>query len=379
MQQRIVYNATPNGYAAGMWESGMGMAADGEGNLYVVTGNGTVGDGSDPTSLTNRGESALKLTPSGSTLRVASYFTPYNYQFANDYDLDYGAMGALLIPNSSYFVTGAKEGIIYLLNKDAMGGYLPASNAVQQAVTLGVNANMHCQPAYYKGSASEIVYVWSENDPLRGIPFDRATNTLASQSQVTSGVAGPTGQNGAILSVSSNGSQDGTGILWASYASTGDAEHGVRPGILRAFDASQISRELWNSQQTAGDGSGTYAKLAAPTPEGRFVATVINMYGREVGFYTELSPRTPIAHPECYFAAHDPETQDTVLLMEDVSGRGAPLDQIAGVAAADAAPAIRTLAQLHAAFWDDGSLQDAVDAEYGDGVVIVASALREID
>jgi hypothetical protein len=109
-----------------------------------------------------------------------------------------------------------------------------------------------------------------------------------------------------------------------------------------------------------GDGAPAtmIAKLAAPTPDGRFVATVINMYGREVGFYRELSPRTPIAHPECYFAAHDPETQDTVLLMEDVSGRGAMLDQITGVAAADSAPAIRTLAQLHAAFWDDASLLD---------------------
>lgn len=29
--------------------------------------------------------------------------------------------------------------------------------------------------------------------------------------------------------------------------------------------------------------------------------------------------------------------------------------------------------------WDDGTMQDAVDAEYGDGVVIVTSALREID
>ncbi|HEY5914408.1 MAG TPA: ice-binding family protein, partial [Verrucomicrobiae bacterium] len=61
----------------GIWESGGGMAADGDGNLYVVTGNGTVGDAGDPTSLTNRAESALKLTRSGSTLHVASYFTPY--------------------------------------------------------------------------------------------------------------------------------------------------------------------------------------------------------------------------------------------------------------------------------------------------------------
>ena len=265
LQQRIVYNATPNGYAGGMWESGTGMAADAAGNLYVVTGNGTVGDAGDPTNSTNRAESALKLTPTGSTLRVASYFTPYNYQFLNDYDLDYGGMGALLIPNSAFYLTGGKDGNLYLLNKDAMGGYLPSSNQVQQIVPLSSNANMHCQAAYYKGSSKEFVYVWSENDPLRAIPFDRAGNLLGSQSQVVSFVSGPTGQSGAILSVSSNGSQDGTGILWASYASSGDAEHDVSPGILRAFDANDITKELWNNQQKPGDVGGSYAKFAAPT------------------------------------------------------------------------------------------------------------------
>ena len=266
MQQRIVYNDTPNGDAGGMWESGTGMAADAEGNLYVVTGNGTVGDAGDPTNTINRGSSALKLTVSGSTLRVASYFTPFNYQFLNDNDLDYGGMGALLIPNSALFLTGGKDGKLYLLNKDAMGGYLPSSNQVQQIVPLGSNnVNMHCQAAYYKGSAKEFVYVWSENDLLRAIPFDRAANLLSAQSQVFSSAAGPHGQSGAILSVSSNGSQDGSGILWASYASTGDAEHDVSPGILRAFDANDVTRQLWNNQQNPGDAAGSYAKFAAPT------------------------------------------------------------------------------------------------------------------
>ena len=54
LQQKVVYNATPDGYNAGMWESGMGMAADDAGDLYVVTGNGSVGVGDDPT---NRQES----------------------------------------------------------------------------------------------------------------------------------------------------------------------------------------------------------------------------------------------------------------------------------------------------------------------------------
>ena len=266
LQQQVVYNATPNGYAGGMWESGTGMAADATGNLYVVTGNGTVGDSADPTSLTNRAESALKLTPAGSTLRVASYFTPYDYQYLNDYDLDYGSMGGLLIPNSGYYLTGAKDGTLYLVNKDAMGGYSPSGNQVQQVVPLGGSANMHCQTAYYKGSSQEFIYVWSENDQLRAIPFDRAGNLLDPQRQVVFSGAGPTGQSGAVLSVSSNGSKDGTGIVWASYAFSGDAEHTVSPGMLRAFDANDVTKELWNNRQNvARDGAGNYAKFSSPT------------------------------------------------------------------------------------------------------------------
>src|SRR5216117_89187 len=266
LQQQVVYNATPNGYAGGMWESGTGMAADAQGNLYVVTGNGTVGDSTDPTSPTNRGESALKLAPAGSTLHVASYFTPQDFQYLNDNDLDYGTMGGFLIPNSLYFLTGGKDGNLYLVNKDAMGGYVPSANQVQQVVALGSSANMHCQAAYYKGSAKEFIYVWSENQPLRAIPFDRGSNLMDPQGQVLFGGGGPTGQSGAVLSVSSNGSTDGTGILWASYASSGDAESFVSPGILRAFDANDVARELWNNQQNAArDGAGNYAKFSPPT------------------------------------------------------------------------------------------------------------------
>src|SRR6267378_2156468 len=219
LQQQVVYNATPNGYAGGMWESGMAMAADAQGSLYIVTGNGAVGDGGDPTNLTNRGNSALKLTLSGATLQVSSYFTPFDYQAQNDNDLDYGTMGSLLIPNSSYFLTGGKDGNLYFLNKDNMGGWVSSSNQVQQVIPLGGGSNMHCQAAYYEGSTKEFIYVWSENDALRAIPFDRGSNQLDRTGEIDLvGAGGPGGQSGAVLSVSSDSSKDGTGILWASYA-----------------------------------------------------------------------------------------------------------------------------------------------------------------
>jgi hypothetical protein len=264
LQQQIVYNDTPNGSDGGIWESGTGMAADVQGNLYVVTGNGTVGASGDPTVATNRGESAMQLTPSGSTLTINTYFTPYNFQHLEDDDLDYGCMGSFLIPNSNYYFTSAKDGNIYLLNKNNMGGYTAGSNQVQQIITLSSNSNMHCQPAYGKGATNEFVYIWPENDQLRAFPFDRSSNTFKIANEII-GSSGPSGQNGAMISVSSNGSTAGSGIVWAAYAATGDAEHGVSPGILKAFDASDITKELWNNNLKVSDNAGTYAKFSSPT------------------------------------------------------------------------------------------------------------------
>ncbi|MGB8490324.1 MAG: hypothetical protein WCE64_04645 [Bacteroidales bacterium] len=257
LHQKIVYNDTPDGEAGGIWESGMGPAADEQGNLYVTTGNGSIG----PADLRDRSESALKLTPTGTTLTVSSYFTPTNYAYLNLNDLDYGSMGTFLIPNSEYYFTGCKDGNIYLLNKDNMGGYSSSSNQVQQ--TIKTNGGLRCQPAYYKGTTNEFVYVWSENDHLRALSYDRTSNTF-SDNQILSDVSGPIGGSGAELSVSSDGSADGTGILWASYATGIDAEHVAGPGILRAFDANDITRELWNSSENPDDYPGNFAKFSAP-------------------------------------------------------------------------------------------------------------------
>jgi Ecdysteroid kinase-like family len=106
-----------------------------------------------------------------------------------------------------------------------------------------------------------------------------------------------------------------------------------------------------------GDGAGerptrVIAKLAAAGAESRFVATVLNFYGRETGFYRELAGRTPVGHPHCWYERHDADTQDCVLLLEDVSLRGDQLDQIAGASLDAAEPALRTLARLHAAWWE---------------------------
>ena len=266
LQQKITYNNTPDGENGGIWESGMGMAADNQGNLYCVTGNGTVGVSNDPTNLINRGESALKLTISGATLKVSSYFTPFNYLYLENNDLDYGGLGAFLIPNSNLFFTGCKDGNFYILDKDNMGGYNTTSNQIHQTINIrNAEANMHCQPSYFKSANTEFIYVWPENEPLHQVPL--VNGILNVGQQKTNNVNGPVGQNGAVISVSSNGSVDSTGIVWLAHAVPPyDAEHGVRQGILRAFSATDVTKELWNSNLNGIiEGAGSYAKFSSPT------------------------------------------------------------------------------------------------------------------
>src|SRR6185312_13782560 len=96
-------------------------------------------------------------------------------------------------------------------------------------------------------------------------PYNRTTGQFDLANTISSGVQGPTGNSGALLSVSSDGSADSTAILWASYAATGDANQSVRPGILRALNANDVTKELWNSSQYSTDKPGSFAKFNCPT------------------------------------------------------------------------------------------------------------------
>ncbi|MEP6512230.1 MAG: discoidin domain-containing protein [Parafilimonas sp.] len=265
LQQTRVYNSTPEGYNGGIWMSGAAPAADESGNIYVGVGNGSVGNNGNASDIINRSESALKLVPSGSGFTISSFFTPQNINELEASDLDFGVTGILLIPNTNRAVTSCKDGHIYLLDRDNMGDYNANTNNVVQTIDLGINAHLRSSLAYYKGEQKEFVYSWSENALLKAFPYNRTTGQFELANTISSGVQGPTGSNGALLAISSNGSLDSTAILWTSYARTGDANQSVRPGILRAFDANDVIKELWNSSQYSTDDPGNYAKFDCPT------------------------------------------------------------------------------------------------------------------
>jgi hypothetical protein len=143
-----------------------------------------------------------------------------------------------------------------------MGGLGASNNNMQ---TLQIGGSLHASFGYYKGATVEFIYVWSENQQLAAIPFNRSTGLL-DVPVLNTQLQGPVGDNGGFLSVSSNGPNDASGILWISHAvSPCDAGGQSCPGILRAVSASDITNELWNSNQVSSDAVGNYAKFSCPT------------------------------------------------------------------------------------------------------------------
>lgn len=264
LQQQFVYNDTPDGYNGGIWMSGTAPAADSAGNIYFAIGNGSVGKNNNPSDLTNRSESVVRLYPDNSQQPVKDFFTPNNYPALELADLDLGTSGIMIIPNANRIITGCKDGNIYLLNQSNLGGYNATVNQSVQAINLGNNANMHTQFSYYGGTAKEFAYFWPENTALKAIPYNRLTGKFDEQQIITSGIQGPVGQTGAMLSVSSNGNIDSTAILWSSAPVNCDGENYNCPGILRAIDAGDVTKELWNSGIISIDNPGDFAKFSSP-------------------------------------------------------------------------------------------------------------------
>ncbi len=291
LAQKYVYNATPNGAQAGIWMSGQGPAVDDSGFIYVTTGNGTTGVNGNANDTTERGESLLKLSTASGNLKAVDFFTPYDYEYLNDQDLDYGSDGTMLIPNTNLSLSGSKESYLYLVNDSAMGGYNSTNKNLRQLLNENASStsyykHIHGSPVYFQNSNNqEFIYAWAETGLLKQFPFNRGTGLFDTLNQIIGSTALPQGMPGAMLSVSSNGLHAGSGILWASHPINGDANQSTVPGILQAFSADDVSRELWNTNwDGARDGIGNFAKFVCPTiANGKvYMATFskqVNVYG----------------------------------------------------------------------------------------------------
>jgi hypothetical protein len=273
LQQVAVFNVTPDANEASIWQSGAGPAADSSGNIYVMTGNGGF-DAS--TGGRDYGDTFLKLSTAGG-LTVADYFTPANQQALANADLDLGSGGNLVLPDSvgstlhAHLIVGAgKEGKIYLIDRDNMGKFdMAADHVVEEFTGIGQEFGM---PGYFNGQ----VYFGGVNDTLKAFAISNAAITMTPASHTSLSFGYP----GTTPSISANGTANG--IVWA-------IENGS-PGVLHAYDATDLAHELWNSNQAGTrDQLDAAVKFTVPTiangkvyvgTNGRL--TVFGLFGNEM-------------------------------------------------------------------------------------------------
>ncbi|MGO9557659.1 MAG: oxidoreductase family protein [Acidimicrobiales bacterium] len=119
-----------------------------------------------------------------------------------------------------------------------------------------------------------------------------------------------------------------------------------------------IMSMLFRLTPTYASGHGPAAvvlKMAPPYEQVRQVAAGYHFYESEVAIYLSLTAELGLHPPHLFHADHDPETDEFVIVMEDL-GHLRTSDQLNGCSIEDARVIVRQLALQHAHWWEDERL-----------------------
>ncbi len=243
LEQASVLNVTPNGSDGAIWMSGAGPAADAQGNIYLLDGNGTFDNALNAAGFPINGDFGngfLKLSANAQNLKVADYFEMHNTSAESNVDRDLGSGGALVLPDlqDSFGKTwqlaigAGKDGHIYVVNRNSMGKFnSEQDSAIHQELDHALAGGVYATPAYFGGT----VYFGAVGDALKAFSIVNANLVPKATSKTSTKFAYP----GTTPSISANGAANG--IAWAVESRGSDA------GVLHAYEASNLANELYNS------------------------------------------------------------------------------------------------------------------------------------
>ncbi len=254
-----VFATTPNassnafGVNAGegaLWMGGDGPCVDASGNLYFMSGNGSF---SANTNGGDYGDSFVKLSTSNG-FAVVDYFSPSNAASLAINDEDLGSGGPVMLPaaagsaaHPNLVVGTGKEGHIFVVDCNNLGHFNVASNHIVQELQSAVGG-LWSSPSYF----NNMVYFQGAGDVLKAFGISNAVMTASPVTK--SGVS--FGGGYSTPTISANGTSNA--IAW-------DIQTDSSPTILHAFNATNLSQELYNSSQNAArDAAGGPVNYAAP-------------------------------------------------------------------------------------------------------------------
>jgi len=301
-----VINTTPNGGEAGIWQGGGPVVIDSSGDIYFETGNGSFNTASSNFGPNysglpldgDYGDSFVKVVNDSTTtqsnqningwgMKIIDFFSPTNNASLNNADTDLGSAGPVLLPaavgsaaHPDLLIGAGKEGTIYLIDCNDMGGFNPNSDNVVQETGANAVGGALSSPAFFfnnpTGSPhpSGILYYQSDyGGYLEAFTISNGSFTALADSPdyYSSSLDGsPT--------ISTNGTA--TPIIWALYRAGNQ---------LRAYNALNLNDEIWttSSNSSGADAlSGNITKFSTPTVADGLVMVAddsyLNVYGPPV-------------------------------------------------------------------------------------------------
>jgi len=247
-QQLYSFNTTPNGSQGAIWSGGMAPAVDTNGNIYVMTGNGSF-DG--PTN-NDYSMSFIKLSPS---LTVEDYATPSDFASLSGADLDLGSGGPVLVP-PHYVVGIGKTTTLYLADINNMGhvGNFTQTFTAESSQDDTVGKS----PVYWQGPTKQYLFLMHSGNPTKSYQFTGSSINTAPLGTASYTIADRCGG----ISLSANGNANG--VLWEIDDDSN----------MRAYDAVNFPKLLWTGSV------GSYVKMNCPTiANGKvYVGTASDLY-----------------------------------------------------------------------------------------------------
>ena len=263
-----IFNVTPGGVGpygpgGGVWQAGAGLSAgvgsatDPASYIYFATADGTFDAGSGGNDYA---DSFVKLN---SQLKVAGYFTRADEASFATANKDFGSGGVVLIPDNTFSnfpyvsVVAGKDGNIYVIDRGNPGGYNGVTDT--DVETAPGTFPFFGTPAFWNGTLYDsivggVLKSWTLSNTCSPGPICLTTGKHMSSVKFL---------NGLTPAVSSNGTTDVTGIVWA--IETYDQANGGNPAILYAFDALKLT-ELYDTNQCGTkDTPGLAVKFTVPS------------------------------------------------------------------------------------------------------------------
>jgi HYDIN/CFA65/VesB family protein len=266
------------GFYGGIWQGGGGLVSDGH-SVYFSTGNGTPPGlgiaGSAAPSVLHLGQSMVKLNVQGTgPMQAADFFSPGDAATMNATDHDFGSGGPILLPftTSAYphglFATADKEAVIYLLDKDNLGGSSSSATGSTAVYTSsqslvndpGTNVTAHglwghMAAAAFSGTGSDglpndyIYYEgtgWGSTDNMYALKFD-GTDPSAPALDNVGASAKLYGFSSGSPVITSNGTDPNSAIVWEVHADTNSVPNNGSLDAYSALPVNGVLQQIWTA------------------------------------------------------------------------------------------------------------------------------------